>query len=319
MLLDRSALQEFHRMFAEECDPVSDAQLAASAIYWAPRLDGPIEAAASRIRLLHAPAAARRHFHLTEGESLDAYMTELRALALARHAGYWLYLTKAFDSRDTLEGEVQVYGSVFAVDLEHHLKAMEVGRFQPTPPNAEALKPWAVALSLHGSFWVDGRERGVPEAALMRTLWAAPPILRQPGKVLPGPYVAPEGSLHPGATNMDALEAILRVLEGPPEQGRLYRVTYGHGEHHPTFIGEYVGCTRDMLTGYPEPALRWIIRNPALPSHVGNGTEADPFAIWPVDIEHIVPAKPSDMEQALLFEVEGEPALRAPEGRPPAE
>jgi hypothetical protein len=48
---------------------------------------------------------------------------------------------------------------------------MLMDRFQPTAPDEEGLKPWAMALSTYGRFWLDGREGGVSEKALMEALW----------------------------------------------------------------------------------------------------------------------------------------------------
>ncbi len=53
MQLDAQSQKFLHRMFAEECSPLQDAELAASAIYWARELDGPMKAAAARIRSAH--------------------------------------------------------------------------------------------------------------------------------------------------------------------------------------------------------------------------------------------------------------------------
>ncbi len=47
-----------------------------------------------------------------------------------------------------------------------------LGPFQPAPRD-DALLPWATALSLQGRHWMEGRARGITEAALMEALWRA--------------------------------------------------------------------------------------------------------------------------------------------------
>jgi hypothetical protein len=86
-------------------------------------------------------------------------------------------------------------------------------------------------------------------------------------------------------------------------------------DHHPGLIGEFVGMGRDLVTGYPEPTLRFVIRNPVLPATARDGTREHPFALWPIAIEHISPAAPADLERPLSYRVDGEPSARAP-GRP---
>ncbi len=73
--------------------------------------------------------------------------------------------------------KLDAYLAEFASRLEHEFLAMTPrGRYQPIPSNDKMLEPWARALSLHGRFWVDGRERGVPEKDLMAALWEAQTI-----------------------------------------------------------------------------------------------------------------------------------------------
>jgi hypothetical protein len=121
--------------------------------------------------------------------------------------------------------------------------------------------------------------------------------------------------LHEGATNADMLAEIRAVLGGLPRRGTLYRVRFPQADHHPGFIGEFVGMGRDLVTGYPEPTLRFVIRNPVLPATARDGTREHPFALWPIAIEHISPAAPADLERPLSYRVDGEPPARAP-GRP---
>jgi len=121
--------------------------------------------------------------------------------------------------------------------------------------------------------------------------------------------------LHAGATNADMLAEIRAVLGGLPQVGALYRVRFWQAAHHPGFIGEFVGLGRDTITGYPEPTLRFVIRNPVLAATAADGTREHPFALWPMDIEHISLAEPADLERPMSYAVDGEPPARVP-GRP---
>ena len=104
-------------------------------------------------------------------ETAGTYLADLRALTLARHAGYWAYLMQMYRSPDDVEQEMLTYLPEFALNLEPHFGRIVGSRFEPTPADDEALKPWTMALSLHGSVWVDGLEHSVPVAALMEALW----------------------------------------------------------------------------------------------------------------------------------------------------
>jgi hypothetical protein len=177
MALDSHARQEaLHRQFAQECDPVTDAQLAASAIYWALALDGPIRVAADRIMRMFTVAIVPRVQHQTSDDRLLAYAAELKALTLARHAAYWVFLAQMFKMDDALDEEMLSYVAEFSFSLEGRLRQISAGRLKPSRSDDPALKPWAEALSLHGSFWLVGRDRGVPVADLMQTYWHSRPI-----------------------------------------------------------------------------------------------------------------------------------------------
>ncbi len=132
------------------------------------------------------------------------------------------------------------------------------------------------------------------------------------GTARSGPSRAGRGMLHEGATNADMLAEIRAVLGGLPKPGALYRVRFWQADHHPGFIGEFAGMGRDMATGYPEPTLRFVIRNPVLRANAGDGTPEHPFALWPVEIEHISAAEPADLERPMSYDVEGEPPARVP-------
>ncbi len=58
------------------------------------------------------------------------------------------------------------------------------------------------------------------------------------------------------------------------------------------------------MTGYPEPVLRWVVVNPVLPDIAGNGTSQNPFALWPLDIEEMSPAKKGDLERPMDYQLE---------------
>jgi hypothetical protein len=120
-----------------------------------------------------------------------------------------------------------------------------------------------------------------------------------------------------GVTNDEALAAIAEVLGKPPERGALYRVRFGQGSppRPVQFIGEYLGLAEDYVTGAPEIAMRFAIRNPVLPADAPHGTSENPFVIWPLDVQYIAPAEPGDLDTPLSYRVEGEDTMPPP-GRP---
>jgi len=178
------ARQTIRRMFAETCSPAEDARHVASVVYWAQGLDGPIKGASDRILQLFVRAVAlsgalRRTGGSPElaGTVVGDYLSDLRALTLARHAGFWSFLIQAFRVDGAVDEELDAYLPEFASKLEPELVAITTKHgFTPIPSADDGLKPWAMALSLHGRFWVDGREHGVPEAELMKALWETPSI-----------------------------------------------------------------------------------------------------------------------------------------------
>jgi hypothetical protein len=135
------------------------------------------------------------------------------------------------------------------------------------------------------------------------------------GRALAGPYRGLPGTRYEGRTNRETLGVIQDMLGGPPERGKLYRVRFAQGlAGAPSqVIGEYVGLRRDMATGYPEPALGFVFRNPVLPANGGPGTSRNnPFPLWPLDIEYIAPAQPGDLDTLGHYQVEGEAVAQAP-------
>jgi hypothetical protein len=112
------------------------------------------------------------------------------------------------------------------------------------------------------------------------------------------------------STNAEALAAIEQVLRGLPRAGALYRIMFGQGpEGRPTaFVGEFVGLVRDM----GEPALAFILRNPVPPINAQNGIRKEPFILWPLDVLHISPAQPGDLDTPMHYHRDGEPDARTP-------
>ena len=115
----------------------------------------------------------------------------------------------------------------------------------------------------------------------------------------PGPFRGLPGTKWEGLTNEDVMAIIAEALGGPPKRGELYRLSVGQGTHgQPAgFIAEYVDTGREFYgNGRAEYALRFIIRNPKLPPHAENGTADNPYVVWPLDILHLSPAQPGDMD-----------------------
>lgn len=168
MSLDTKQKESVHRLFAKKCHPPSDALLAAHVIFIGVAMDGPTQAAAKRLITLFTTALAVRH-----PDTLAGWVADLRAFTLARHAAYWTFLMQMYGSTDALDDELDAYLHAFAPALDGHMATLVTGGFQPTIAGDDLL-PWATALSLHGRFWVDGLERKVPEAQLMKALWSAP-------------------------------------------------------------------------------------------------------------------------------------------------
>ncbi len=147
-----------------------------------------------------------------------------------------------------------------------------------------------------------------------------------PQRAWEGAYVAPEGMHGAGLTNADALAVLVDMLGGPPERGALYRVgaVQGAEGRRVRFIGEYLGLATDQgidSTGraaFEETAMRWVIRNPVLAADATHGTHDDPWILWPLDLWHLSPAQPGDLEYPMAYRVEGEPEAR-PLGRPPVQ
>lgn len=135
----------------------------------------------------------------------------------------------------------------------------------------------------------------------------------------PGPMRGMPGSKWEGATNEEVMLAIGEVLGGPPERGKLYRVTFGQGVAGTPVNGifEYAGVAREFYAnGQAEHLLRLIMRNPVPPVGAKNCSAEDPLLLMPLDVHYIAPAEPGDLDVPMHFQTEGEPAARAV-GRPP--
>ncbi len=140
-----------------------------------------------------------------------------------------------------------------------------------------------------------------------------------------GPVRGMPGSQWEGATNADVLGEITEALGGPPERGKLYRLTVALSSGHPaSCIAEYCGlgleapghAPHDLTDG--EPVLLFAIRNPVLPANAKNGTTDNPWHVWPLDITHISPAQPGDLDRPMSYRMEGEELTGATApGRPP--
>ena len=162
-----------HRMFGEQCDPATDARLAANSIFLALGMDGPIKSAAERLLSGFSAALIAQKHHPQLREPLTEYVGELRALTLARHASFWVFLIQAFAVPGAVDEELAAYSAEFGPKLDYSMANIITGQFRQTASGDELLG-WGGALSLLGHFWFPARDRGVAEADLLRVLWASP-------------------------------------------------------------------------------------------------------------------------------------------------
>jgi hypothetical protein len=130
-------------------------------------MDGPLKAAADRLVAIH-----RRMRSDVTTEHIAAFVADLRALTLARHARGWAFMIQMFAVEGAVEDEMSTYLNQFCESLDQRLIQMSRGAYRPGP-NDDTLTPWAAALSLHGRHWVPGRVQGIPEEDLMHALWLA--------------------------------------------------------------------------------------------------------------------------------------------------
>jgi hypothetical protein len=135
------------------------------------------------------------------------------------------------------------------------------------------------------------------------------------------PFRGAPGSTFEGATNDEALAAIVQAIGGPLVAGSLYRLRYGQGlaGTPAQSIGEYLGSTREVLelNGYAEPVLLFALRNPVPPTV--SGTREQPLRLWPLDVHYIAPAEPGDLDVPMHYRGEGAPTMLSAPGRPPVQ
>ncbi len=168
MTLAPDAQASLDRIFTGHCDPAADAFALSSAVYWGLQMDGPVQAGSRRFAALVAavaPGVATR-------EAGVAYLADLRAFSVARHAPTWGWLAQMFGSRDAVNDKLDVYLADLAQAVAIAVPALLSGTIRPLDGNA--LGDWGQALSVYCRFWVDGREGGIPADDLMRALWTAP-------------------------------------------------------------------------------------------------------------------------------------------------
>jgi hypothetical protein len=104
--------------------------------------------------------------------------------------------------------------------------------------------------------------------------------------------------IHAGRTNAEVLREY-----GALDRGSLYRVGFRQGLEgdEAQFIGEFTGLTETSdLPG--EVHYGFIMRNPVLP----DGSAPEPFHVLPIDVWHLSPAEPGDMDTLLVARIEGE-------------
>jgi len=124
------------------------------------------------------------------------------------------------------------------------------------------------------------------------------------------------GTIGAGMTNAECIEGLREVLGGPPIVGNLYRlrVIQGTEGYKGQCIAEFRGFVTDRVTGYPEPAMSFAVVNPTPAADAPDG--GHPWIVWPLDIDHMSPAEPGDMDTPLAPRVSGEPVARPIPGTP---
>lgn len=162
MALDTRAAESLARFFDKDCDPVKDAQLAASAVWHASTMTGPLNEAALRLRA----GASRRN------ENVHGWVADLQAFVLARHGRVWVSLMQMFGSNEAVEQKMRGYLMDFLPAFSQHLDGMVAGTFHATPGNDDVFA-WGGALGMFGEIWVQGDDQGVPAPKRMEALWLA--------------------------------------------------------------------------------------------------------------------------------------------------
>jgi hypothetical protein len=152
-------------MFADECDGGRDAVLAATAIAIARESQvGPASTAARR--LAETAAVARQR-------PPQVWVAECRAVSLARHLKFWVFLNQMFASNPVIEREMDAYLLRFVPGLLDQLGAKQEGSVASSD-SAEDVIAWGRALGVFADVWIDGEHRGQSEADRMQALWLLP-------------------------------------------------------------------------------------------------------------------------------------------------
>lgn len=153
------------KFFWQECDPVLDGHLVASAITLGSGLPAPAQRGADRV--------TRYHETLTQSRGktdIEAFALECQALTLACHAGQWVSLMQMFGSQAAVIAEMNTYTERFAETLNNDLGEIADDRFL-RPQDPARVQPWVEALGAYGEVWADGHDRGRPAPEMMQTLW----------------------------------------------------------------------------------------------------------------------------------------------------
>ena len=159
------AIESIHRMFADECDGDRDALLAATAIAIArDNQVGPASSAARR--LADAAAVARQR-------PPEVWVAECRALSLARHMKFWVFLNQMFASNPAIEKEMDGYLLRFVPGLLDQLGTKQEGSVAASD-SADDVIGWGRALGVFADVWIEGERRGQSEAERMQALWLLP-------------------------------------------------------------------------------------------------------------------------------------------------
>ena len=154
------ARRTIHSSSAEKCDPVTDAQLAASGrpgrrFGWPDQGGGepdwyrPLRRRWSGAESiwLRLGGGSGEVTLAAANDALEAYVAELRALTLARHSAYWVHLVQAFRLSEAVDEETAAYLLQFALNLENRLCADVDRPYRANRADDEALKLWTMALS----------------------------------------------------------------------------------------------------------------------------------------------------------------------------
>lgn len=159
------AIESIHGMFGEECDGGRDALLAATAIGIALQNQvGPASSAARRLTDAAAVAGQRPP---------AVWVAECRALSLARHMRFWVFLNQMFASNPAIEEEMNGYLLRFVPGLLDQLDTKQ-DRSVASSDAAEDVIGWGRALGVFANVWMDGESRGQSEAERMKALWLLP-------------------------------------------------------------------------------------------------------------------------------------------------